>query len=230
MFLIVTISSLLQHFLNKGMITLEDIRNGLALGARLSQLETAAHVSFILESTISPILDKTDRVTLKLKQGATENERLFIQAITNILTMKASGKSFPTIDRFKRDCALYLCPKQKGNGNGDSNLVSNDQSLSLRPGYNTVVDDPTSILQAEARNRGAEFLFPQNTHDKVLINTVIILIKSSDFCPIEMILLTLFNILCFLNLSDSCLYFGGSDDCPSPFCGNPMSDRHGGIR
>ena len=52
------------------MITLDDIRNGLALGARLSQLETAAHVSFILEGAISPILDKTDRVTLKLKQGA----------------------------------------------------------------------------------------------------------------------------------------------------------------
>ena len=125
-------------------------------------METAAHVSFILEGTVSPILDKTDRVILKLKHGATENERFFIQAITSTLNLKASGRSFPTIDRFKRDCALYLCPKQplKGKGNGD-------QPSPPQPDSNIIVEDPKFILQAEARNYGADFLFPQNTHDKV---------------------------------------------------------------
>ena len=165
------------------MITLDDIRNGLALGARLSQLETAAHVSFILEGAISPILDKTDRVTLKLKQGATENERLFIQAITCTLTLKASGKSFPTIDRFKRDCALYLCPKQalKSKANGDTGLLSPDQFPVLRTNGNSAPDDPKSLLHAEARSHGADFLFPQNTHDKVKIDVIIIIISPAIF-------------------------------------------------
>ena len=150
--------------IHQSMITLDDIRNGLALGARLSQLETAAHVSFILEGAISPTLDKTDRVTLKLKHGATENERLFIQAITCTLTLKASGKSFPTIDRFKRDCALYLCPKQayKAKANGESSM---SEFPPLRSGV--ALDDNKTMVQAEARSHGADFLFPQNTHDKV---------------------------------------------------------------
>lgn len=154
------------------MITLDDIRNGLALGARLSQLETAAHVSFILEGAISPTLDKTDRVTLKLKQGATENERLFIQAITCTLTLKASGKSFPTIDRFKRDCALYLCPKQawKAKTNGDQpSMSSHDQFPPLRSSASPALDDHKAMIQAEVRSHGGDFLFPQNTHDKVTL-------------------------------------------------------------
>lgn len=90
----------LYHFLLKaqkqnGKVSEDDVANGLAIGARLSSLEAAAHVSFVLDSTLSPILTQSGRlimdrkgsILMKLKPDAFDSETIFIEVFNSIISM-----------------------------------------------------------------------------------------------------------------------------------------------
>jgi hypothetical protein len=121
-------------------------------------LEIGAHVEFILESAVSQQVLEGEVMPMVLRMGATENEGKFIDAISRHLRVKVGSMNFPSIERFKRDCALYLTP-QEGS--------SQHKSVGYKISRMTPVEEDKQLLLSEINIHGFDFLFPQNTHDKV---------------------------------------------------------------
>mmetsp|Transcript_1846 Transcript_1846/g.1988 ORF Transcript_1846/g.1988 Transcript_1846/m.1988 type:complete len:116 (-) Transcript_1846:734-1081(-) len=99
-----------------------------------------------------------------LRMGATENEGKFIDAISKHLKLKAGSMNFPSIERFKRDCALYLTPTKSTYPKEGFDL---HKSVGYKKSRMTPVEEDKQLLLTEINTHGFDFLFPQNTHDKV---------------------------------------------------------------
>jgi hypothetical protein len=97
-----------------------------------------------------------------LRRGATETEGKFIDAISKHLKSKAGSMNFPSIERFKRDCALYLSPPSSPPLEGKQHSSVGYKKSRIAP-----VEEDKEPLLTEVYSHGFDFLFPQNTHDKV---------------------------------------------------------------
>lgn len=155
-------------------------------------MEISAHLGFVLEAVISQNLvndngenvidDNGDIVTvvpvvvgglgelsspMKLKRDETANEQKFIDAIVKLLKFKAGGVSFPSIERFKRDCTLYLSPTDSASPPKEGPEIADQKPSIEQMSITTPVEEDKDIFLTEANMYGFDFLFPQNTHDKV---------------------------------------------------------------
>lgn len=87
---------LVQTKAQHGHVTEEDIRGGLSIGARLSQLETAAHVKFVTDAATDqkvrsrPTHFRGGQVVLPLRADVIRTEGAFITAITEVMMYKVA--------------------------------------------------------------------------------------------------------------------------------------------
>ena len=169
-------------------MTQEDIRNGLASGSRLSQLEEAAHVTFVLEAALSmPVIDRDNNVVFKLKPSVLDSEHSFIMAINDSIVTKArafGNRRYPSIDRFQREISKDSSPDIREPIIHENSKVSHNQKVAQLKHNNrnklakqNIVSqkDPTVhqkeetllLFRAAVREKGVEILFPLDTQDKV---------------------------------------------------------------
>ena len=167
----------------QGAFTEEHIRNGLLLGARLSQLETAAHVTFVMEGIMEPhklmnykaqqqMYQKGDHhIAIYPRNGVFANEENFINGITIAMVKKASyrKRNYPSIDRFKKECQLYMVRIHDVNPS-----PKHDDRYEETKEEMECVDEETKagrdLFRAALRDKGGfDLHFPLDTQDKVMI-------------------------------------------------------------
>ena len=84
---------IMQTKAQHGTVTEDDIRGGLSIGARLSQLETAAHVKFVTDAATEHNKGRSrtfrgGQPVLPLRPDAIRTEGSFIAAITEVMVYK----------------------------------------------------------------------------------------------------------------------------------------------
>ena len=126
-------------------------------------------MTFVMEGIIEGrmrFFRKNDRgVILNLRPDVLENEEIYITAITAAMVKKSinRGRKYPSIERFKRECDLYMV-------HIDHHAIAEDiQKSAAEEKGDDYFTEVNEVFQATLKESyGIHVHFPLDTQDKVI--------------------------------------------------------------
>jgi hypothetical protein len=174
----------------------------------ISNEELTAHSALIIEGSLVPAVTAKGEIKLQMTRELVGNEYLFLKGLFNVISGKCEITDYPFVEEFRRDIAVHsnnrfnklsrqrMDDHDMGMGGDmsnmrgkpakvahhhimpivDTDLPSDVKGTSSRIDYEK--SEPIVRLLAQVRKVGMDILFPQSTHDKILV-CIFVAIKSS---------------------------------------------------